>query len=62
MPGLYFDEFVVAQMVDYPLRRTITETDNVRMLKMTHNTAPPNCSGIRRKPGCGSYQGGWQDG
>ncbi len=40
MPGLYFDEFVVGQMFDHPLRRTITETDNVLMSTMTHNPAP----------------------
>ncbi len=40
MPGLYFNEFVVGQMFDHPLRRTITETDNVLMSTMTHNPAP----------------------
>jgi len=40
MPGLYFDEFAVGQMFDHALRRTITETDNVLMSTMTHNSAP----------------------
>ena len=39
MPGLYFEEFTVGQMFDHPIRRTITETDNVLMTTMTHNPA-----------------------
>lgn len=37
MPGLYFEEFTVGQVFDHPIRRTITETDNVLMTTMTHN-------------------------
>ena len=40
MPGLYFDEFSVGQTFDHPIRRTITETDNVLITTMTHNPAP----------------------
>jgi acyl dehydratase len=40
MPGLYFEEFEVGQTFDHPIRRTITETDNVLMSTMTHNPAP----------------------
>lgn len=40
MAGLYFEEFTVGQTFDHPIRRTITETDNVLMSTMTHNPAP----------------------
>ncbi len=39
MPGLYFEDFTVGQIFDHPLRRTITETDNVLMSTLTHNPA-----------------------
>jgi acyl dehydratase len=39
MPGLYFEEFSVGQTFDHPIRRTITETDNVLITTMTHNPA-----------------------
>ena len=39
MPGLYFEEFVVGQTFDHPIRRTITEADNVLFTTMTHNPA-----------------------
>ena len=39
MPGLYFDEFSVGQVIDHPIRRTVTETDNVLVTTMTHNPA-----------------------
>ena len=37
MPGLYFEEFSVGQTFDHPIRRTITETNNVLLTTMTHN-------------------------
>ena len=40
MPGLYFEEFTVGRVFDHPIRRTITETDNVLFSTMTHNPAP----------------------
>ena len=40
MPGLYFEEFTVGQTFYHPIRRTITETDNVLLTTMTHNTSP----------------------
>ncbi|MCW8873920.1 MaoC family dehydratase [Pseudomonadota bacterium] len=40
MAGLYFEEFVVGQVFDHAIRRTITETDNVLFSTMTHNPAP----------------------
>ena len=39
MPGLYYDDFEVGQTFDHPIRRTITETDNVLITTMTHNPA-----------------------
>lgn len=39
MAGLYFEEFTVGQVIDHPLRRTVTETDNLLMTTMTHNPA-----------------------
>ena len=39
MPGLYFDQFSVGQTFDHPIRRTVTETDNVLMTTLTHNPA-----------------------
>jgi len=37
--GLYFDELHVGQAFNHPIRRTITETDNVLFSCMTHNPA-----------------------
>ena len=39
MSGLYYEEFEVGQIIDHPIRRTITETDNVLLTTMTHNPA-----------------------
>ena len=39
MPGLWFDELSVGQVFDHPIRRTVTETDNVLFSTMTHNPA-----------------------
>ena len=39
MPGLYFEEFSVGQVFDQPIRRTVTETDNVLVTTLTHNPA-----------------------
>src|SRR6187399_2562892 len=40
MAGLWFEEFEVGQVFDHPLRRTVTETDNLLMSTLTHNPAP----------------------
>ena len=40
MAGLWLDEFKVGQIFDHPLRRTITETDNLLISTLTHNPAP----------------------
>jgi acyl dehydratase len=37
MPGLYYDQFQVGQVFKHPIRRTITEADNVWFSAMTHN-------------------------
>ena len=39
MPGLWFDELTVGMKFDHPIRRTVTETDNVLFTAMTHNPA-----------------------
>jgi acyl dehydratase len=39
MPGRYYDEFSVGQTFEHPIRRTITETDNVIVTTLTHNPA-----------------------
>lgn len=39
MPGLWFDELHVGQVFHHPIRRTVTETDNVLFSAMTHNPA-----------------------
>lgn len=39
MPGVFFDELTVGQVFRHPLRRTITEMDNVLFSSLTHNPA-----------------------
>lgn len=39
MAGLWFDELTVGQTFEHPIRRTVTETDNVLFTAMTHNPA-----------------------
>ncbi|HEX5787135.1 MAG TPA: MaoC family dehydratase [Woeseiaceae bacterium] len=39
MPGLYFEEFAVGQVFEHPIRRTVTEADNVLVTTLTHNPA-----------------------
>lgn len=39
MAGLYFEELSVGQVFRHPIRRTITETDNVWFSAITHNPA-----------------------
>lgn len=39
MPGLYFEEFSIGQTFHHPIRRTVTEADNVFFSAMTHNPA-----------------------
>lgn len=39
MAGLHYEEFEVGQIFDHPIRRTITETDNLLFTALTHNPA-----------------------
>lgn len=39
MAGLWFEDFAVGQVFDHPLRRTVTETDNLLTSALTHNPA-----------------------
>lgn len=39
MAGLYFEEFHVGQVFKHPIRRTLTEADNVFFTALTHNPA-----------------------
>ena len=39
MAGKWFDELHVGQTFDHPIRRTVTETDNILFSAMTHNPA-----------------------
>lgn len=39
MPGLYFEQFEIGQVFDHPIRRTVTESDNVLISTLTHNPA-----------------------
>ena len=40
MPGKHFDEWTVGETIEHPLRRTVTETDNLLWSTMTHNPQP----------------------
>mgnify|MGYP003407618646 FL=1 len=40
MPGRFYDEYVVGELIEHRLRRTITESDNVLFCALTHNTQP----------------------
>ncbi|MDH5321597.1 MAG: MaoC family dehydratase [Gammaproteobacteria bacterium] len=39
MPGLYYEQLEVGQKFAHPIRRTITETDNILLTTLTHNPA-----------------------
>jgi acyl dehydratase len=39
VPGLYFEDLEVGQVFQHPIRRTITEADNVWFSALTHNPA-----------------------
>ena len=39
MAGLWLEDFTIGQVFDHPLRRTVTETDNLLMSALTHNPA-----------------------
>ena len=39
MPGLYFEDLTVGKQFKHPIRRTVTEADNVFICALTHNPA-----------------------
>ena len=40
MAGRYFEEWQVGDRIEHPIRRTVTETDNLLFSTMTHNPQP----------------------
>ena len=40
MTGRWFDDWAVGDRIEHPIRRTVTETDNVLMTTLTHNPQP----------------------
>lgn len=40
MAGKYFEEWQVGDRIEHPIRRTVTETDNLLFSTMTHNPQP----------------------
>jgi acyl dehydratase len=40
MAGRFFEEWSVGDRVEHALRRTVTETDNLLITTLTHNTQP----------------------
>ncbi|MCP3734957.1 MaoC family dehydratase [Sphingomonas sp. RP10(2022)] len=40
MAGRWFDEWQVGDTIEHPIRRTVTETDNLLFSTMTHNPQP----------------------
>jgi acyl dehydratase len=40
MAGRYFDEWQIGNRIEHPIRRTVTETDNLLFSTMTHNPQP----------------------
>jgi acyl dehydratase len=38
--GKWFDEWQVGERIEHPIRRTVTETDNLLFSTMTHNPQP----------------------
>ncbi|WP_394442404.1 MaoC family dehydratase (plasmid) [Sphingobium naphthae] len=40
MSGRHYDEWRIGDRIDHPVRRTVTETDNLLFSTMTHNPQP----------------------
>jgi len=40
MTGRYYDQWQIGDRIDHPIRRTVTETDNLLFTTMTHNPQP----------------------
>jgi acyl dehydratase len=40
VPGKFYDQWQIGEVIEHPLRRTVTETDNLLFTTMTHNPQP----------------------
>jgi len=40
MTGKYYDQWTIGETIAHPIRRTVTETDNLLFSTMTHNPQP----------------------
>lgn len=40
MSGRYYEEWTIGDVVSHPIRRTVTETDNLLITALTHNPQP----------------------
>ncbi len=40
MPGKYFDEMEIGDIMQHDVRRTVTDVDNILFTALTHNTQP----------------------
>ena len=40
MTGRFYDEWQIGDRIEHPIRRTVTETDNLRFSCLTHNPQP----------------------
>ena len=40
MTGRFYDEWQIGDRIEHPIRRTVTETDNLLFSAMTHNPQP----------------------
>ncbi|APX66882.1 MaoC family dehydratase [Sphingomonas sp. gentR] len=40
MSGRFFDDWAIGDRIEHPIRRTVTETDNLLFSTMTHNPQP----------------------
>ena len=40
MPGRYYDQWTIGDVIEHALHRTVTETDNLLFTAMTHNSQP----------------------
>jgi acyl dehydratase len=40
MPGKYFDQLEIGEVIRHPITRTVTETDNLLFSALTHNPQP----------------------
>ncbi len=40
MAGKFYDQWTIGERIEHPIRRTVTETDNLLFSVMTHNPQP----------------------